>query len=254
MKFRIVVVSVIACFIFLNAFAALAACIKTEIMPLGDSITLGVGEVSDNAIMVGYRKFLWDKLINHNYAVDFVGSQNSGNAISGFDYNHEGHSGWTAPMIADNIYQWLVDNPADIVLLHIGTNDIGVYNTQTIVNNVKRILDLIDSYESASGKEITVILAKIINRTEYSSLTTSFNNQLQELVAGRQALGDQIILVDMEQALIYPGDMYDPLHPNSPGYAKMADVWFSVLGEILFTCTETGNQAPNGVIDITSRR
>jgi PKD repeat protein len=33
----------------------------------------------------------------------------------------------------------------------------------------------------------------------------------------------------------------------------MADVWFSVLGETLFTCTETGNQAPNGMIDMISR-
>jgi hypothetical protein len=47
--------------------------------------------------------------------------------------------------------------------------------------------------------------------------------------------------------------MYDLLHPNSSGYAKMSDVWFSVLGEILFTCTEAGNQAPNGMIDTTSQ-
>ena len=252
MKFRIVV-PIIAGFLFLNAFAVLAVCNKTRILPVGDSITVGVGDVLDNAIMVGYRRFLWEDLLANNYAVDFVGSQNSGNAIPGFDYNHEGHSGWTADMAADHIYQWLIDNPADIILLHIGTNDIGLYNNQIIVNNVDHILDLIDNYEAAYNKEVTVILAKIINRTQYSSLTTSFNTLLQNLVANRQATGDQIVLVDMENALVYPDDMYDLLHPNSSGYAKMSDIWFSVLGEILFTCTETGNQAPNGMIDITSQ-
>ena len=204
--------------------------------------------------MVGYRKFLWDNLVNNNYVVDFVGSQDGGDAISGFDYNHEGHPGWTADMVADYIYQWLTDNPADIVLLHIGTNDIAQgYNIQTIVDNVDHILDLIDNYESMNNKQISVVLAKIINRTEYSPLTTSFNNLLQNLVSNRQATGDQIVLVDMEQALVYPDDMYDSLHPNSSGYAKMANIWFSVLGETLYSCTETGNQSPNAVIDFTSQ-
>ena len=154
----------IVCIIFLNAFAALAVCTETRILPVGDSITAGVGDVQNNAIMVGYRKFLWDNLANNNYVVDFVGSQNGGDAISGFDYNHEGHPGWTADMVADYIYQWLTDNPADIVLLHIGTNDIAQnYNIQTIVDNVDHILDLIDNYESMNNKQITVVLAKIIN-------------------------------------------------------------------------------------------
>jgi len=228
MKSKILAMTIVVCLVILDVSIASAAC---RIMPLGDSITQGVGEVAfgDDAPMVGYRQFLRQNLLSSGYAVDFVGSQSGGYAISGFDWNHEGHGGWTSGMVANNIYQWLMNNPADIILLHIGTNDIGYYNTQTIVNNVNNILNIIDSYESTYNREVTVILAEIINRTQYSSLTTSFNSHLRDLVADRQAAGDLIILVDMENALVYPDDLYDLLHPNSSGYAKMADVWLGGL-------------------------
>jgi hypothetical protein len=37
----------------------------------------------------------------------------------------------------------------------------------------------------------------------------------------------------MENALVYPDDMYDLLHPNSAGYGKMANVWFEALQSYL---------------------
>ncbi|OGW54056.1 MAG: hypothetical protein A2Y81_13140, partial [Nitrospirae bacterium RBG_13_43_8] len=256
MKLKIWALTVIT-FLLMNVSIASGECIKTRIMPLGDSITSGVGEVTDDAYMVGYRQFLWQGLFNSGYAVDFVGSLSMGYAIPDFDSNHEGHGGWTTGMIADNVYQWLVyqwlgNNPPDLILLHIGTNDIGYFDVQTIVSNINNILNSIDDYERNYGREVDVVLAQIINRKQYSALTTTLNNNLRSLADNRQAAGDRIILVDMESALVYPDDLYDLLHPNSSGYAKMANTWSSVLGEMLFTCTDTGNQAPNGVIDTPS--
>ena len=55
----------------------------------------------------------------------------------------------------------------------------------------------------------------------------------------RIANGDKVVIVDMEQALSYPGDLYDKLHPNESGYAKMASVWQRALTNILPKCTKT---------------
>src|SRR5204863_464849 len=59
--------------------------VHLRLMPLGDSITYGIGS-SDGS---GYRARLWDDLAGNN--VDFVGSQQSGRVP---DPDNEGHSGW----------------------------------------------------------------------------------------------------------------------------------------------------------------
>jgi lysophospholipase L1-like esterase len=212
-----------------------------RIMPLGDSITRGwYGSVGSN----GYRKPLYLKLVNRGYNVDFVGGQSDGNFA---DRNHEGHDGWhaaegTGEGILPNVYNWLTANPADIVLLHIGTNDItgGDQN----IGEVNDILDEIDRF----SEDITVILALIINRQNYSATTTQFNDDLNSMALDRIASGDDIIIVDMESALNYSTDMADNLHPNDSGYAKMADVWYDALYELLGTAPAiTSTPLTNGI-------
>ena len=48
---------------------------KVRIMPLGDSITVGYPELN------GYRTPLYQDLIDHNFNVNFVGSQNNGTGL-----------------------------------------------------------------------------------------------------------------------------------------------------------------------------
>jgi lysophospholipase L1-like esterase len=112
-------------------------------------------------------------------------------------------------------------------LLHIGTNDITAGDQDA--NEVNGILDVIDDYEDANDKHVTVILALIINRMDHNEATTVFNSDVNNMALNRIANGDDIIIVDMEHALNYPDDMYDTRHPNDTGYAKMADVWYNAL-------------------------
>ena len=198
---------------------------QIRIMPLGDSITAGVavvnGQELEDGLMVGYRQTLWFYLVSLGYDVDFVGSQTYGQlAEPAFDTDNEGHPGWSDSQIAENIFNWLTLNPPHIVLLHIGTNGL-----DPSPRDIENILDNIDSYD----KNITVVLARIINRKEYSADTTSFNNNIEAMAKERIANGDKIIIVDMENALIYPDDMSDGLHPNSNGYEKMVRVWLGNL-------------------------
>jgi lysophospholipase L1-like esterase len=198
-------------------------------MPLGDSITRGSRSTGIN----GYRRPLFQMLVAASHSVDFVGSQLDGS--TDFDRNHEGHSGWSADggstgSIANSVYYFLGLNPADIVLLHIGTNDIEEGHASSA--DVARILDEI----RRRSTDITVILALIINQDPYSPETTAYNDEVSNMALQRIAKGHHIILVDMENALVYPDDLDDGVHPNNSGYAKMAEVWFEALSEILPVC------------------
>jgi hypothetical protein len=94
-----------------------------------------------------------------------------------------------------------------------------------------------------------VILALIIDRScdpylppcPKSAETTAFNNDVEDFVYfPRQAGGDKIILVDMQndaginyERWYMGGDMEDDLHPIATGHAKMAELWWSGLQQIL---------------------
>jgi lysophospholipase L1-like esterase len=228
-------------------------------MPLGDSITVGSfsGVVpNEPQFFISYRKELWDLLKAAGYNVDFVGSQINGQAYLNFDPHHEGHGGKTDDYIANNIYDWLSSTPADVILLHIGTNSL-----DTDPDDVAAILDNIDTYEVDNGVEITVVLARIINRLDYvcsnpptPSTTTTFNDNVAAMAQNRiNTQGDKIVLVDMEcgAGIVYSsytsgGDMYDTVHPYATGYEKMADEWMQALGPVLNKApvlTDPGSQA-----------
>ncbi len=221
-----------------------------RIMPLGDSITWDItfGDTRPDGLRTGYRQPLWLALQAEGFDVDFVGSLIAGqDAVPAFDPDNEGHSGWTDAQIAANIYNWLTANPADVILLHIGTNGL-----DASPNDVASILDEVDRYEADHSMPITVFIARIIQRVPYSATTTQFNDNVEAMALGRVANeDDRIVIVDMEDGagLIYTidtsgltGDMYDYLHPNSHGYPKMAAQWFAHLRPFLLS-----GGCPNGI-------
>ena len=200
-----------------------------RIMPLGDSITHGYPS--------GYRNYLWYKLQDAKYDVDFVGSQNDGYLVTPhFDSDHEGYGGYKTYEIADIVYRLLEDNQPDIILLHIGSNDVSP--TQGIdsssVAGLEDILNQIDYYEKDYNHPIKIILASIINRQEYHQTVTDFNINLRSMANKRISNGDLITLVNMEDdAGLITSDFGDATHPNDSGYYKMANVWFPTLTDIL---------------------
>jgi hypothetical protein len=211
--------------------------VDQTIMPLGDSITAGDIAPPD-VFSGGYRKPLYDKLLKAGFTFDFVGSQNDG---YGFDFNHEGHGGWNARDIAwgrtdatddDGVYAWLDANPADIVLLHAGSNGLAADtdDVEAILNEIQRWED------SAEGNHVIVVLAKIIDYVPHKPVVDEFNTNLQSMADNRIANGDDIIVVDQWNALNYQDDMSNYVHPNDIGYAKMSNVWFNALTNIVDKC------------------
>jgi hypothetical protein len=240
-----------------------AALPPIRIMPLGDSITKGVGTCSAGGILdcIGYREDLWNLLVGGGYSVDFVGSLGTEFQYKySYDNDHEGHGGYETanhPQHKDILHHvygsgenWLGYSPADIILLHIGTNDFSGINPQdpnVAASNVNDILNKIDDYEQDTNKEVLVILARIIKRIdspEKEQKVIEFNQALQTMVNGRG--GDNIVVVDMETALNYVNDLDDKLHPNAVGYSKMANVWFPAIEQVINlppALTNPGNRA-----------
>jgi hypothetical protein len=237
-----------AVLLVLVVFPLVAQAAAIRIMPLGDSITVGKfsGVVPDDpAYYVSYRKALKDLLTAAGHETNFVGSQVAGDAVFG-DAQHEGHGGWFADDAANpalsilpNVFGFLQARPAEIVLLHIGTNDIGFYDAgNAVVSEVGAILDEIDRYSA----DVWVVLALVINRAngcEVTAETTNYNDLLYAMAQARAQDGDRIVVVDMEvdAGLDYDlrpdGDMVDCPHPYRTGFRKMADTWFRGLSEIL---------------------
>jgi lysophospholipase L1-like esterase len=231
-----VILPIVAILVFSPVIPAVGA---TRIMPLGDSITRGW---YGSAYSWGYRKPLYDSLTTNGYEFDFVGSKTDGIFP---DPNHEGHDGWRTDQILSQVNGWLVAYQPDVVMLHIGTNDItqGYHDA----NQVNNILNVIDTYEVNNNRHITVVLALMINRRIDSPSTkrlqtTQFNADVNIIASNRIANGDDIIIVDMESALDYNigADMNDEVHPNDTGYAKMAAVWYNALADYVLTLAISG--------------
>lgn len=230
-----------------------------KIMPLGNSITLGWTDGSHTSVnqLKGYRYDLKYLLYGQGFITDFVGSESCGSDYFA-DSQHAGIGGsrdqFVARLLVDGYDErndiqilipprpYLDDYNPDIILLHIGTNDVTHEDETELIGNqkVSYILDLIDQYEVRSGREVIVFLGLIINRKKPCETgsgcfnTTLFNNAIKAMALGRIAAGDKIVIVDMEHDAGFAYDAtdmvsVDNIHPNPTGYLKMANLWNSSI-------------------------
>ncbi len=210
---------------------------KIRIMPLGDSITYDYAHAyydknGKNLVpagkRTGYRVFLARRLDEAGVKYDFVGSRRAGYSIEPpFDPDNEGHPGWTSYQIADHVKEFLEKNPADIILLHIGTND-----HSSKIDGTKRAIANIEEFAKAHKMKIRIFVALIINREYVDYTIKAYNKNLEKYL---DSLNDPyVIKVDMRGLLsMKSGDYIENTHPNKQGYEKMADKWFSAIIDYL---------------------
>lgn len=196
---------------------------EIRVMPLGDSITEGE-KSSDGA---GYRSALYHRLTDFGSRFDFVGSLNYGTGFP--DTEHEGHAGWTADQIQQNLTTFLTQAQPQAVLLHIGTNDIsGGNSAEQVVSEITAIVDQTLSFDPG----LRLFLSTLVPRTDaQDSVNAAVNAQLPALVNARASAGYRIYLVDNYAAFLANPNwatdwMADRLHPNDSGYAVMSEQWF----------------------------
>ncbi len=257
----------------LKQTAAATNSTAVKIMPLGDSITQGDGSDPEQ---VGYRSRLFDLLESAGYNFDFVGTQHSGTSYSGnprFDADHEGHAGYESMPpsyingwnLGDNIWRhislnyadidtadhWLYYNHPDIVLLHIGTNDLdhngencdnflwGGKPSSTIAKYIHDLLDTLTVFDP----NIITFLAEIIYNSHSLEPASNLNKAIKIMYNNNipSPQRDRVHLVNMYDTVSYPEDFsfstghcdYTDLHPVKSGYDKMAGKWFLALQSYL---------------------
>jgi len=198
------------------------------IMPVGNSITAGehygYPEITERT---GYRKDLYDMLVDSGYHVDFVGSQLHGQRAetdsNWYDWNNEAYPGKTISYIAEKVNDALKVYEPDILLVHVGTNG---SDWEKKPGQVMVMLDSINKYSVENDHPITVILCKIINRyfTLDQAPTSQFNIDVADTVATRTGDKIKIIMIDMENGagIDYTDSLPDP--DASPPY-EGGDFW-----------------------------
>jgi lysophospholipase L1-like esterase len=201
----------------------------TKIMPLGDSIT--AAEVGHSS----YRYYLWNTLQSNNYTnIDFVGSQtgvNGGSPLNpNFDQNHEGHWGWRADQILGSIVGWASTYRPDVVLMHLGTND--MFQSQSVSSTINELGSIIDTIRQSSPN-VTIVMAQVIPSTQSASQLQQLNSQIPSLVSQKNTAQSKVILVDQWSGFNASSDTYDGIHPNAGGEQKMANKWYSALTTVL---------------------
>jgi lysophospholipase L1-like esterase len=208
-----------------------------RVMPLGDSITYGSGSETTNS----YRVDLYGRLTAAGLAVDFVGSVRSGPASAGADLDNEGHPGWRIGQIAEQVDGWLATYQPDVVLLHIGTND--MRSAERAAGATGRLSALIDQI-AVARPAAHIFVSRIIGARDGDDLgadqrrINAYNATVPGVVAGK---GPLVHLVD--QRMVDETDLLDHLHPNDHGFAKMSYQWYRALQPVL---NDTGQAWPAG--------
>lgn len=262
-------------YLFLTSSIIIAVAVCTSmgdpvrIMPVGNSITAGehYGFPSLEE-RTGYRKDLYEMLVNSGYNVDFVGSQEhgirSGDDADWYDWNCEAYPGWKIPEISGRVDSALKKYKPDILLVHVGTNG---RDWESKPDQVEDMLDMINNFSVENDHPVTVFLCLIINRFEGGdTLTSRFNEAVSERLKTRTGDQIKIVPVDMENGarldysddppdpdgdppyeggdmlgVTYPGVELDRYHPNDKGNRKMAEKFYA---EIVKELGQPGSVSP----------
>lgn len=209
--------------LFVATLAATAtAQSKLKIMPLGDSIT----EITC------WRAMLWDKLAKAGVAnsFKFVGSMNNNpqncQGSAGWDKTHEGHSGFLAIDIANNLLQgWVANTKPDIVMFMLGTNDVSRgRNTQDIMAAYTKMVQIL----RAANKNVKIIVDLVIPLSYGQSGIDAINKAIPNWVKQTSTKQSPIVIADC--ATNFPTSyLRDGVHPSLAGDAIIADRIYPVL-------------------------
>jgi len=194
-----------------------------RILPVGDSITVGINyegawrvEIFHRATMAGQKMTYTGHDMNGPTTVDSMS----------FPRRFEAQSGYTIDQISSKIDSdkaFSAPTPADIVLMHIGTNDMNVQPSGAS----DRLAKLIDKITTALPNALLVV-AQII---PLNGSVSGFNASIPGLVQTRVGQGKHIKIVDLNTG--FPQGGMDSVHPYKSGYDWMGDKYYEVIKDLL---------------------
>tara|TARA_R100001143_G_C3360851_1_gene135474 strand:+ start:1603 stop:3246 length:1644 start_codon:yes stop_codon:yes gene_type:complete len=206
---------------------------NSRILQLGDSIT--------NGAPYSYRFGLHNMLIDNALKFQNIGTQfRFTEGSSGqWDANHEGHDGAKTDFIESNLPVWLQTYTADIVLIHLGTNDVttlaqsggvpgqltsGLNNVTSMINHLRNDNPNVKIYLAL----ILPIDVPSLDRDTVNNMVSVWNSNLQSIANNNTTAASPIKIVDMNSGF-NRFDLIDGIHPTQATAFEMARRWFNAI-------------------------
>jgi lysophospholipase L1-like esterase len=228
----------------------IAASAPVKIMPLGDSITGSPG---------CWRALLWNMLQNAGYTnINFVGTLPPQGCGIPYDGDNEGHGGALATgIVSQNLLPgWLAATNPDIVMMHLGTNDVwnGSFTTAQILAAYTTLVQQM----RANNPAMKILVAQIIpmNPSGCSYCAPGVVNLDAAIPAWASSLTtaqSPIVVVNQWTGFNDATDTVDGVHPNDSGNQKIASKWYPALTSFLtVTSSPSPSSTPSGTPSPTS--
>ncbi len=218
-----------------------------KIMPIGNSITAGVGSSSG----AGYRPFLYNKLqgvdfalVGPNGAAPYNGHFVAGAKIEDF---YAGGYGNATRDVAPSMNSYR----PEILLIHLGTNNMnndaagpysvnaGISLEKTASGKLAEFLRYVSQWSNGTRGDFLkrIVVCKIVPRLVYGSPDAKvgeYNAEIDRMFF-ENAPGiafSKVTLVDMNSVVLI-SDLGDGTHPTDAGYSKMADEYSRIVRGII---------------------
>ena len=191
-------------------------------MPLGASITFGVGSSQGN----GYRDDLYLALERDGNVVNMVGKNPAVNSTFK-DKDTEGWPGLKINQVRDKMRISMPDNRPNIVTLLVGTND--MLQNDNPAGAPARLGAMIDEVLDFPPLTLVVVSSLPANANPATDgRINTFNAAIPGVVQQRVNAGRSVVFADCGRTVGVP-DLVDGTHPNDAGYERIGRCFYDAI-------------------------
>lgn len=221
---------------------------QVRVMPVGNSITAGKDPYT-GAEGEGFRGYLKD-MLGSGYV--FVGDDEVVGTSPGLNGHFKSGAKIEAflPGGEKDITAALTAHNPEVVLLHLGTNNVDVNRvvgpyTQigTPSYNLKELINIIGKHQSVQA----ILVCKIIPKLDANFMSISkiydYNKEIERMFFDA-ALSTKAVVVDMN-SFVGTNELADGIHPVASGYQRMAEEYSNVTKAIINNPNDTSK--PNTI-------
>jgi hypothetical protein len=233
-----------------------------KVMPLGDDMTAGAGEVGAQS----YRGHLYNALVAAGHSIDFVGSKQTP-SIAGGDIDHEGHGAYsigpddavfcewpeggekncleTPFNLASGIGTWIPAATPDVIIINIGLYDLfepglkegtsGIQKTFDPKKAPERLRGLVAEARRLAPDAVIVVLSLARPTWITTGWTIYEKLNAEALRLGEADPADAILSVNWQAIPLTKADYEDGFHVNDAGAKKLAQPLVAIMGPVLST-------------------
>lgn len=206
-------------------------------------MALGASRVEGNRPKYeSFRYETWKDLIENNYSIDFIGTQNDPGSypvVKNFDFDpdHQGRGGWTSGDILDQLESDLdLAGTPDVVLFSSPGGNDALQNLpyDEAIGNINEIVDILQEV----NPNVTLIIEQMApGRTDImTGELLNYFNQLQDeiliIAKNKATTTSQVIAVDMFSGFT-DAMLADDVHYNTKGAMFIAQRYYDVLTQVL---------------------